>query len=214
MSWLKLDDGFDEHPKLNACRDYDLALSTIVQLLCYAARNLTDGEIPARVIARMDAETVAELVRVGLLDRGEWGTYAIHDYLEYNPSREKVRADRAATAARVARHRNGTSNGVTGDVTDGVSTITPYPSLSLDPKPQDQKISPCRSKSTKVPDSVLGYWSDKAGREPSEADTRSLGVLCKQFSAGVVTTAIGQAVVQGEDVDNFGLITTIARAEA
>lgn len=65
-----------------------------------------------------------------------------------------------------------------------------------------------------VPEDVLGYWESKVCRSPREADLKSLRTLCKNFSAGVVKIAIGQAVVQGEAADNFALITTIARAEA
>lgn len=64
-----------------------------------------------------------------------------------------------------------------------------------------------------VPDNVLGYWIGKAGREPNNEDMRSLRTICRTYPASVVTTAIGQVVVQGEPADNFALITTICKAE-
>lgn len=69
------------------------------------------------------------------------------------------------------------------------------------------------SSSTKIPDQVFGYWSDKAGRDAKPADLKSLTSLCKHFPPEVVNLAIGQAVAQGYPADNFALITTIAKAE-
>ena len=69
------------------------------------------------------------------------------------------------------------------------------------------------SLSTGIDESVLGYWSDKIGREPKDSDLRSLRILCKRYPAETINYAIGQACVQGAPPDNFGLITTIAKGE-
>ena len=57
-------------------------------------------------------EFVAEL----LVDSGLWeevpGGYRVHDYLDYNPSRDKVLAERKEWADKKARYRR--SNGVSG----------------------------------------------------------------------------------------------------
>ena len=53
------------------------------------------------------------------------GGYQIHDYAEYQPSREKVVAERKKTAERVNRWRE--RNGVTNGVGNGVGTPAPVP---------------------------------------------------------------------------------------
>lgn len=112
MSWVKLDDRFPEHPKVLSAGPVGLAVH--VRALCYAARNLTDGFIPTGVVPSLTADLgrvsraaaasdwPAILVSTGLWDAAPGG-YQIHDYLEFNPSREKVEAGRRAVADRVAR---------------------------------------------------------------------------------------------------------------
>jgi hypothetical protein len=121
MTWVRLDDGFPDHPKVDAAGP--LAAWLYVCGLAYCARFLTDGHIPADRVARLAAVAeplalAARLVEVGLWERTTGG-YRVHDYAEYQPSAADVRRDRAATAARQAAwrdRRNGASNGVTNTV--------------------------------------------------------------------------------------------------
>lgn len=122
MTWVRLDDGFLDHPKVVAAGG-DAGWLYVCGLV-YAARHLTDGVIPQGMVARLSdrAEPLAlaaRLVEVGLWERTAGG-YRVHDYLDFQPSAADVRADRAATAARQAAwraRRNGASNGVTDTVT-------------------------------------------------------------------------------------------------
>lgn len=94
MSWLKLDDSFPEHEKVADLTDK--AFRVHVSALCYAARNLTDGHLPRSVVKTLTlgkAAPITELLAVGLWDNNGNG-YLIHDYLDYNPSREHVQAER------------------------------------------------------------------------------------------------------------------------
>ncbi len=101
MAWVKLDDGFAQHPKL--MRAGPLALAMQVAGLCYANRFLTDGHIPAAVVPTLlplggvadVSDVVASLVKYGLWTESGEG-YEIHDYLEYQPSREEALALREA----------------------------------------------------------------------------------------------------------------------
>lgn len=103
--WLKLDDGFWCHPKVVALSD--AAVGVLVKAMCYSAQQLTDGVLTGPVAVMLSSRTPSaldELVSAGLLERnGE--SYAIHDYLEYNPSAKEVRKSRAQTS--VARAKAG-----------------------------------------------------------------------------------------------------------
>lgn len=151
MTWVRLDDGYPEHPKVD--RVGPLAAWLNVCAWAYSARNLTDGFVPAERVNRLadvkePGKLAATLVAAGLWEpagaacekcadkRGDANAvaaagsgYLVHDYLEYNPSREDVLAERAAAAKRAADYRarrtsgvtNGVTHGVIPDVTNGVS---------------------------------------------------------------------------------------------
>jgi hypothetical protein len=103
LTWLKIDDGFAEHPKIQDLADRTFRLHVVA--LCYSARNLTDGfigERPLKIItAIMGASrvsgNVAQLVAAGLWDEAEGG-YQIKDFLEYNPPADEVKKKRAAVS--------------------------------------------------------------------------------------------------------------------
>jgi hypothetical protein len=69
-----------------------------------------------------------ELLTVGLWERRD-GCFCVHDYLDYNPSRAQVLAERDATKRRVnafrEARRNERCNGVTDTVTDMCNVVTP-----------------------------------------------------------------------------------------
>lgn len=106
MAWVRIDDQFFLHPKV-AKAGKDAALLYLGSLT-YAAGQLTDGRIEAaavRLISAMvdvQAKHAKRLVEVGLWEECEGG-YMIHDYHEYNPSRDKVLATREARAEAGAR---------------------------------------------------------------------------------------------------------------
>lgn len=107
MTWVKLDDGFSDHLKVDGLSDGAFRLH--VSAMCYCARNLTDGAVergrPLRLIPRFKQAFVAELVDAGLWDAVDGG-WSIHDYLVYNPSRAKVLAEREAAAERQRKARD------------------------------------------------------------------------------------------------------------
>lgn len=108
MAWVKLDDHFDDHPKV--VRAGPLGMALFVAGLCYCNRNLTDGFIPVAQVPRLinlDGLYVKASGKDGSTERpdpyqiAEWlvecrlwehahGGYRIHDYLKYQPSREEV----------------------------------------------------------------------------------------------------------------------------
>lgn len=117
MGWLKLDDGYGDHPKLVAAGWRAELLD--LRAMLYCARRETDGFVPRaqlRVVGR-DIPAVTsraqELVAVGRWHDGPSGCcpdppgdgWQVHDYLRYNPSRGQRDAEREAGRARVAEHR-------------------------------------------------------------------------------------------------------------
>lgn len=95
MPWANLDDQFPKHPKV--LRLSDGAFRLHISGICYAAQYLTDGLIDADVVPllmpRFQRRYVTELVERTLwIQRGD--VYEIHDYLEWNRSKDQVEAER------------------------------------------------------------------------------------------------------------------------
>lgn len=94
MPWVKLDDNFPDHPKITQAGP--LAGWLFVCGLAYCNRLLTDGYIPAGQVRKL-ADVDDPLALAGrLVDAGLWevadGGYRVHDYLDYQPSREKAQS--------------------------------------------------------------------------------------------------------------------------
>lgn len=112
MSWLKIDDGFAEHPKIIDLSDRAFRLH--VAALCYSARNLTDGVLNARsvlvccALASATKRHIAELRDVELWVEFNDG-YLIKDFLDYNPSAHEVKELRKSRseAGRIGGKRSG-----------------------------------------------------------------------------------------------------------
>ena len=90
LSWFKLDDSFFDNPKIAALSD--AAQLAYVKGGIYCARNLTDGLIPTRKADEFAGKVIKELVPH--LWEPVTGGYTVHDYLEYNPSKAQVTAER------------------------------------------------------------------------------------------------------------------------
>lgn len=105
MTWVKLDDGFPDHPKVVALSDR--AFRAHVTALCYCARYLTDGDVPTGVAKRIaTAKVKAELTAAGLWTETPGGLYRLHDYLDWNPSRADVEGTKENDRRRKAMAAN------------------------------------------------------------------------------------------------------------
>lgn len=125
MAWVRLDDLMPEHPKV--LKAGPLAAWLHVCALAYCNRHLTDGRIPAgKVGALADLDEFGTTCRDQadrLVKAGMWGRtadgFVIHDYHDFQPSREEVeerRAKRSAAGrkgaeARWGAERDGKSHG-------------------------------------------------------------------------------------------------------
>ena len=110
MTWVKLDDGFPNNPKIVGLSDHSFRL--YVSALCYSGKYLTDGFIPQAVVAQMGDP--GELLDNGLWEESLGGVY-VNNYTEYQTPKAEVERKREANRTRVMRYReksNGESNAV------------------------------------------------------------------------------------------------------
>jgi hypothetical protein len=122
MPWFRIDDNFDNHPKVlaiprGAARLRAVGLWTEVGTWC--ARQLTDGLFPPSMVGekggnRADLRWLLEVELWHALGQGCGtdtcpagvpGQHRMHDYLDWNPSKDRVLAERTAAADRQRRAR-------------------------------------------------------------------------------------------------------------
>jgi hypothetical protein len=113
--------------------------------MLYCARLLTDGFVPRAQVRKLadldDAQAQAkQLVNAGLWEAVDGG-YQIHDYLDYNPSRDDVLRRREYDRQRQQSRRN------PNEVTHGIRTESevsraraPVPSLTPSPSPSPPRV--------------------------------------------------------------------------
>lgn len=111
MPWARFDERYPGNRKVR--RLSDAAFRLDVSAICWSNEHLTDGKIPDD-----DLETIGDVKRAKsaaneLVRKGRWEQlddgYLIHDFLEYNPSKEKVLAQREAK--RKAGQKGGVASG-------------------------------------------------------------------------------------------------------
>lgn len=101
MAWARIDESAATHPKVLALSDR--AFRVWVNGLCYCQTHLTDGSIPRAALRVVSGtqRTADELVKAGLWIVHPDG-YRVHDYLDWNDSRETIEYKRRLGAHRVA----------------------------------------------------------------------------------------------------------------
>lgn len=97
MTWANFDDNFADHPKVSGLTDGAFRLHTSGILYC--ARYLTNGVVPVSQVPRLTptykSAYVTELCGGGdPLWHLESDGYHIHDYLQWNRSREQILSER------------------------------------------------------------------------------------------------------------------------
>lgn len=125
MGWVKLDDGYRNHPKIVKAGPAGMSLD--VAAMCYCASYLTDGFVPASVATtlypvRNPQAVVDKLVEVRRWEKDEaHDGYWVHDYLDYNPPAARVLADREKEREKKNKQRRN-PDGTFGDVPRGQPT--------------------------------------------------------------------------------------------
>lgn len=111
MTWCRFESRYPRHRKVEGLSDQAFRLD--MSSICWCMDNLTDGEILTHeldLVSRLSGEVALaaadELVRMGRWDITKRG-WKIHDYLEYNPSRDRLRRERESKAIRQDRWRRG-----------------------------------------------------------------------------------------------------------
>lgn len=103
MTWLKVDDALHGHPKVEQAGL--AAVGLWVRCGSWSSAYLTDGHLPETIVKRFGrARDVDQLVDCGLWIP-EPGGWVMHDFLDYNPSAQQVRAERAKARRRRAAQR-------------------------------------------------------------------------------------------------------------
>jgi len=100
MSWIKLDDGFPQNPKIVGLSDHSFRL--YISGLCYSGRYLTDGFIPAAIIKQVG--NPSELIEKGLWEVTPEGIQ-ITNYTEYQTPKFEVERKREQNRERGERFR-------------------------------------------------------------------------------------------------------------
>ena len=142
MAWTRIDDKFLMNPKVQTAGPLGMAL--YLAGLIYANANLTDGfivESMLPVLCGMAYQTPSKgmaqvLVNLNLWEKVEGG-YQIHDFLEFNKSREQIKTlnkQRAENGAKNAPYykQNNTCTG-TGSGTEAGSKSVPINPNTLIP---------------------------------------------------------------------------------
>lgn len=128
MPWFKVDDNFHSHPKARRAGLAAMGLWSLAGSHCMDY--LTDGIVERWFVESWPdgIELAARLVTAGLWDEHLDG-WAFHDWEKYQPTRERVLAEREATKERVEKHR---AKRASNAVTNGGGTTPPSPVPSPD----------------------------------------------------------------------------------
>ena len=112
MAWTRIDDDFHSHPKVQqAWQASRPSLGLHLLAMSHCGHYLTDGCISESFVrtclpaAAARRQAVAALVDAGLWEC-EGSGWIIHDYLNFNPSREQVETDRAERSEHASHAAN------------------------------------------------------------------------------------------------------------
>lgn len=195
MPWTRLDDGFHHHPKILALSD--AAHRLFVDTLNWAVGNLTDGHVPTHLpniclphgTDRTRKAAIAELVGCGLWTQNGTG-WLIHDFSDYQETKEEVRARREKWSNRKRSTRESTVESTVDTISETPkhSRVDPVRTRVPIPKPKETSL---RSVSADDEHSINrnGVWTaleDLFG-VPASSDRTLRGKVVKSL-AGVGAT--------------------------
>lgn len=173
MSWFKIDDGFHCHPKVFAAGTP--AVGLYVRCGSWAAQQVTDGIVPKHVAKMYGTPRMIK----ALVDAGLWhqkghdcescpeldaNSYAIHQYLEKNPSRAETDVARKAKSERQQRWRESKRAAEDADV--DASTGAAQNESDADSGGNSHRVDPkTKRNSHRVKDELASSWGADSERD-------------------------------------------------
>jgi hypothetical protein len=144
MPWGRIDDSLYDHPKLDLIPlEHRLAtLGLLVRCISWCNRFRTDGHVPRERIAKLDGtiELADRLVVAGMFEPNGSG-YLIHDFLDYNDSREQIDERRRKEAERKAEWRDKKRHSVSPTGTPSANGEVVPPSVPPGQTDLSQRVS-------------------------------------------------------------------------
>lgn len=140
MAWLRIDDRFCEHPKVQSLGNYE-RMWTWLEVLSYTCRQKSPvvPEYIQRIVPKASSQFITRCIDVGLIDE-EFGEMVVHDWKEYQQGRVDPTA--AERQARWRQKRNVTDSATASamdsviDSADGDATAHARAVPDPDPVPQ------------------------------------------------------------------------------
>ncbi len=206
MPWVRLDEEFPDHPKVVTAGP--LAGWLHVCALAYCNRHLTDGFVPHAQVPRLvnfagvveydedygqvdlrdapevDPYRLAEtLVSLNMWEKRQGG-YLIHDFLEYQPSRAEIEAQRKVKreAGRAGGLRSGESRRSRTEAEPKQSAKQTGSRTEADQEPDGQAEGQAKSKPDPVPDPYV---------YKSSSSNSSVGDRLEEEEPSKIRTAVG-----------------------
>lgn len=191
MSWVRLDDQFFGNPK--ARRVGKDGRELFIASLCYAAAQLTDGEIPRDVLDVLAAQaqvkatpTARRLVEVGLWhDKGDH--YEIHGFHEYNESAAQVRQRRERDRLRKQTQRRNPQGQFTVSHADTPGDTTEDGDRDSPPESTGESAPSHPIPSTDVLKSSSSTSENAPGSDDDDLIEQALDVIADDRIAAVAT---------------------------
>lgn len=222
MPWVRLDEQFARNPKVLMAGPLGMAMQ--VAALCYCNEYLTDGFVPRSVAnTLLDFEGLAfvwthndifgggddveaAMVVKMLVEAGVWdeapGGYQIHDYLEYQPSKaevlaqreQRVEAGRQGGLAKAKRGAKQTASEVLSEMPSKTSSKTLAKSYPVPvPDLEEAKASSRKGlRDSEDPDQINrdGIWTaleDLFGKATTRTERSLRGRLVKSLTEADAT---------------------------
>lgn len=155
MSWLRIDDGMVDHPKIVEAGPDSIAAQ--LRALSWCSRLLTNGVFSRKVAERITHDLAPNMIAI-MVEHGLWEAYdsankvvsvldlsfavsfRVHDYLKYNPSKRAVMQLRKNKGE--AGRKGGLASGVARAKHSASSLVpvlgTPKPNPNPLPKPETE----------------------------------------------------------------------------
>ena len=202
MAWTRIDDKFLMNPKIQSAGAYGMAI--YLSGLIYCNTNVTDGFIPdvmLPVLCGLAYQTASKrvadaLVKLNLWERVEGG-YLIHDFLNFNKSRNEIESlnkQRANNGAKGGRQANQVAKQTGSDL---VSKPVPIIPNTLIPN----TLNPEKKETTTTGGGTLGavfkvYESEIGVLTATIADELKLAV--SEYPDGWIVDALKEAARQNK----------------